>query len=140
MVSLHSLARRAVFGSRWQFIPFDEKHEIAWSAIAEELYSSTEQPRAHDLIRLGERAIDRHVGDLGHMYGFDYHRSGHPPMPRYLKFWWTQPTLSPEDRIIDVLAFRQVVGELAAGPSPELIQRDDPVDDFVGRNPQQRWC
>jgi hypothetical protein len=54
MVSLHSLARRAVFGSRWQFIPFDEKHEIAWSAIAEELYSSTEQPRAHDLIRLGD--------------------------------------------------------------------------------------
>jgi hypothetical protein len=108
MVSLHNLARRAVFESRWQFIPFDEKHQIAWSAIAEELYSSNEQPHAHDLIRLAERAIDRHVADLGHLNGFDYHRFGHPPMPRYLKFWWTQPTPSPEDRIIDVIAFQQI--------------------------------
>jgi hypothetical protein len=108
MASLDNLAKRAVFESRWQFIAFHEKHEVAWSAIAEELYSCEEPPRAHDLIRLGEKAIDRHVEDLSHMRGVYYYRPDHPSMPRYLKFWWPQPTLSPEDHIIDVTAFRQI--------------------------------
>jgi hypothetical protein len=110
MASLDSLAKRAVFESRWQFLPFHEKHELAWSAIAQELYSCQDPPRVRDLIRVGERAIRRHVEDLGHLHGVYYYRSDAPYMARFEKYWWSQaaPTPSPEDRIIDQTALRQI--------------------------------
>jgi hypothetical protein len=114
IVSLQNLARRAVFDSRWQFLPFHEKYDIAWSAIAEELYANDEPPHVHELIRFGEKAIRQYVDDLGHTHG--RYIGGHhelPPgsaMPRFEKYWWTHAahTNSPEERIIDMTALRQI--------------------------------
>jgi hypothetical protein len=110
MASLEGLARAAARQSHWRFVPFHEKFEIAWSAIAEELYSSDEPPRTHDLIRLGDKAITSHVETCGHMWGAYYVKPDRGGMPRFEKFWWSQasPTPSPEERIVDYLAFRQI--------------------------------
>ena len=112
MISLNNLAKRAVFESRWQFIPFHEKYEIAWSVIAEALCSSDEPPRVHDLIRAGEKAIRNNVEDLGELHGIYYYRSKDSErfMPRFETYWWSHaaPAPSPEERIIDALAFRQI--------------------------------
>jgi hypothetical protein len=111
---LQELARQAVLFSRWQFLAFHEKYDIAWSAIAEEVYASEEAPRPYDLIRIGERAITVHVEDLGHTWGTyitgHHEREPGSGMPRLEMFWWTQaaPTPSPEERIIDVTALRQI--------------------------------
>ncbi len=110
LASLEGLTRRAAFDSKWRFIAFDEKYETAWSAIAEELYSSEEPPPVHDLIQVGVRAITRHVEDLGHTKGVYYYRADKPSMPRFEIYWWWHafPTPSPESRIVDVLALRQI--------------------------------
>lgn len=114
VASLENLARRAVFESRWKFLPFHEKYEIAWSAIAEVLYTIDEPPGPHDLIRIGERAIDIEVEHLSHTRG--YYIAGHherppgTPMVRYDKYWLyhAAPAESPEDRIIDRTALQQI--------------------------------
>jgi len=100
--------RRAAWESHWQFIGFREKYEIAWSAIAEGLYSCDGPPSDRDLIRIGDKAITRHVEDHGHMWGTYYYRDG--DMPRFEKYWWSQaaPTPSPEGRIVDVVALGQI--------------------------------
>jgi hypothetical protein len=110
MASLETLARKAAYVSHWRFVEFRERYDIAWSAIAEQLYASTEPPQPHDLIRIGEKAIAAHVEAHGHMWGAYYNKPDREFMPRFETFWWTQamPTPSPEDRIVDYLAFRQI--------------------------------
>jgi hypothetical protein len=120
VASLEGLARKAAYDSHWRFLPPVEKYEIAWSAIAEELYACDEAPSASALLRRGEKAIRQHVDDLGHSHGIYYagHSSGRiapgTPMPRFEKYWWSHalPTGSPEDRIVDELALQQIWSRL----------------------------
>jgi hypothetical protein len=122
LTSLENLARRAVFESRWQFIAFHEKYEIAWSAIAEQLYASDQPPGASDLIHAGEKAIRIHVEDLGHTHGTYYYRET-TDMPRYWKFWWSQagPAPSPETGIVDVVTLQQIWPRLTVNSQRVLM-------------------
>lgn len=114
LVSLSTLARRAVFESHWRFLTFHERYEIAWSAMAEALYASDDVPRPFDLVRVGEKAIRAHVDGVGHTWGI--YIGGHHDiapgsgMVRFEKFWWSQAcaTGSPEDHIVDATALRQI--------------------------------
>jgi hypothetical protein len=123
MASLEAMARKAAYESHWRFMEFRERYEVAWSAIAEEIYASDEQPRPFDLIRLGDRAISAHVENHGHMWGAYYGRSDKEYMPRFEMFWWTQakPTPSHEDRIVDHIAFRQIWPRLTEGNKRVLL-------------------
>jgi hypothetical protein len=123
MASLDSLARKAVYESHWRFLPFHEKYDIAWSAIAEELYASSEPPRPHDLIRLGDKAIAAQVESYGHMWGAYYSKPDREFKPRFETFWWSQakPTPSHEERIVDHLAFRQIWPRLTQGNKTVLL-------------------
>ncbi|HEY7145599.1 MAG TPA: hypothetical protein VH637_15255 [Streptosporangiaceae bacterium] len=123
MASLERLARKAAYGSHWRFLEFREKYEIAWSAIAEELYASTEPPRPDDLIRLGDKAIAAQVEVYGHMWGAYYSKPDREFMPRFETFWWSQamPTPSPEDKVVDRLALGQIWPRLTQGNKRALL-------------------
>jgi hypothetical protein len=123
MASLDSLARKAVHESHWHFLPFHEKYDIAWSAIAEDLYASAEPPRPYDLIRLGEKAIAAQVEAYGHMWGAYYSKPDREFKPRFETFWWSQayPTPSPEEPIVDRIAFRQIWPRLTSTNQTVLL-------------------
>lgn len=113
VADLERLARKAAFASRWRFLPLVERMDIARFAITEHLLTTPEPPDFWRLVTLGEKAIWAHVEQEGRYRGV-YIASSHVEpgtrMPRFHRYWTSmaQPTRSPEDRIIDTTALKQI--------------------------------
>lgn len=126
MADLDVLTRRAALGSRWRFIDFDERADVARFAIVEHLLTAAEPPGFWELVNAGERAIRLHVEAVEHWGGFYLTRSGvesGTPMVRFLSYWRStaQPTRSPENTVVDVLALRQIWPKLTKRQRAALV-------------------
>lgn len=103
-------ARRAAFRSG----DFDELCSIARCAIVEHLYTASQPPTEHHLIRLGGDAVDAYV------HGEERHRGvrkeNRPDRetagsrPKVQAYWYANPhhAPSPEDLTVDRIALRQI--------------------------------
>jgi hypothetical protein len=110
MGSLHALAQKTAREAvRWRYLPYSERYDIAWSAIAEAIYSSEAYPHPHELVMIGWKAIDRELLARVQMHGMVMGQSG-GTRPRFNIYWWSQaaPTRSHEDHVIESIALRQI--------------------------------
>ncbi|WP_141576175.1 hypothetical protein [Actinomadura sp. WMMA1423] len=112
--NLADLERLASFSTRRLYgITTDprDRYAIAWSAIAEHLYSADERPTPNELIITAQNAIARNLQKELHHHGTakDYR-----PMPKYAIYWETviRHTPSPEARIVDQAALWQIWPQL----------------------------
>jgi hypothetical protein len=90
-------------------IEYQTRYEVAWSAIAEALYSAVQAPEPGELIVAGYAAISAHLGDEMHHTGRDRKHVGQE-MPRFSAYWrgLSPHAPSPEQRIVDATALRQI--------------------------------
>ena len=126
VADLDQVARKAAYSSRWLFMPFPERQDLARFAIAEHLLTTAEPPEFWSLVSLGERAIGAHVEHEGRYRGVYLARSGvalGTGMPRFWRFWscTSQPTRSPEDPIVDVTALIQIWPRLTRSHQAVLV-------------------
>ncbi|MCX4809023.1 hypothetical protein OG601_47185 [Streptomyces sp. NBC_01239] len=109
MRDLHDIARYAVSrNGAYRTTDPDERYAAAWHAAAETLYAAETKPARRDLTQAAWNACDqatrRMLADCGV-----------PPnattrLPRFHTYWHlaSSPTASPEDRVVEVLALRQI--------------------------------
>jgi hypothetical protein len=113
VADLDQLARKAAYTSRWLFMPFAERRDLARFAITEHLLTTADSPEFWSLVNLGEKAIGAHVEQEGRYRGVYLARTGvelGAAMPRFWRYWSSasQPTRSPEDAIVDLTALTQI--------------------------------
>jgi hypothetical protein len=112
---LHRLANIAVHADPWhRAMDVVDRLEIAWSAIAEQLYACEERPAEHDLIRDARTAISgdwvKERSAHGVSAGDPY--AGRAAAPNYQRFWFATPAPSPENRVVDRIAVQQILPTL----------------------------
>ncbi|WP_018653822.1 hypothetical protein [Actinomadura flavalba] len=94
----------------------DEAAAIARSAMLEVLYSSDTPPESVTrLINLGAYGIQRHIREMGRMYGRNLAQSGaHPTIRAHTGYWhaFTTGTGSHENTIIEAHAVHQILAAL----------------------------
>ncbi|KAB2380653.1 helix-turn-helix domain-containing protein [Actinomadura montaniterrae] len=116
--NLADLDRLAKFATRRVFgVTIDprDRFEVAWSAIAEHLYTAADRPDPSDLITTGQKAIARHHRTELHHHGVQ--QRTYAPAPRHAIYWDTviRPTPSPEHTAVDRIALWQIWPHLAPG-------------------------
>lgn len=126
VAELDRVARKAALVSRWRFPLFAERLDLARFAIAEHLLTTQEPPEFWSLVNLGEQAITAHVEREGRykgVYVADSSFAMGTAMPRYWRYWSSasQPTRSPENRIVDVLALQQIWRRLTRSHQTVLV-------------------
>ncbi|MFF5261292.1 hypothetical protein ACFY4C_20310 [Actinomadura viridis] len=108
LADLDRLARGSIWRAWMASMPFDERHAIAWSAIAEHLCDAEHRPEPGDLVRAAESAISRTIYDHWHHRGYDYNK-GAGEMGRFVAYWTglgTTPDFGPG--IVDRTALWQI--------------------------------
>jgi hypothetical protein len=123
LADFHRLATNAVLWDFWHHrgVDFQERRELAWSAIAECLYASDEAPSRHELITAGQRAIGEQVRADCVTRGIASER-GYIVMPHFWRYWYqARPTQGPEERVVDRLALAQIWDELSSGHQQVLL-------------------
>ncbi|PSK97049.1 hypothetical protein CLV63_10952 [Murinocardiopsis flavida] len=92
-------------------LPWEERRDAAWSAIAEHLYTATEPPAYWDLIRAGWNAIAVHTRKHRSTHGQTQHGSA----PQFHRYWMlaAAPAGSPEERVVERLALDQIWAALS---------------------------
>jgi hypothetical protein len=123
LADLNKLTMIAVLRDHWhRGMDLHERRDLAWSAIAECLYSEDEPPSRQMLIQAAQTAIDLAVradrSTRGISIQNSYAKSGYntfAEMPNFLKYWWVEAGHShgPEDRVVDRLALWQIWTQLA---------------------------
>lgn len=119
---LDLLARRAARACRSLYLPFMDRMEYAWSAMAEHVCGSSTRPEPGELIRIGVNAADNEAGrtlykehgwrpDVGRARGFQ----------RY----WTTMSRSPsspvEERVVENVALTQIWPRLTPAMQAALV-------------------
>lgn len=114
---LDQMTRAAVIADRSMASNIEDRKDIAWSAIAEHLCISEEQPTRQELIRVGWQAIYREArtafrdrGRPDKAWSSDEYES----RPRFAQYWRDmQVTPSHEGRVVESIAVWQVIAPLA---------------------------
>lgn len=110
---LDGIARSAVAADRLKATSATERFDIAWSAIAMALCESDTRPERAALVQVGWQAIAKHVRDglrqRGYRDGPRDWADSTPTMPRFVQFWGSPVTPSPEEWVVERLAARQVM-------------------------------
>lgn len=112
---VHRLTAAACIADRSMALDYADRRDIAWSAIAEHLCGAEEPPRRQELVRIGWQAIYRSVRDTYRGRGYvdgNYGLDGAPTMSRFVMFWGSAVTPSPEDWIVESAAVSQVIATL----------------------------
>lgn len=115
MQDLQRITAASVSADRSMALGYADRHDIAWSAIAEHLCAAEVAPSRQELVRVGWQAIYRSVRASYRGRGYadgDYGRDGEPTMSRFMKFWGAPVTPSPEDWIVESTAVSQVMETL----------------------------
>ncbi len=115
LAGIDKLTMLAVFKDFWhQGMDIGDRRELAWSAIVERLYERQDVPTRHDLISAAQSVISEAVRTDLSTRGISK-QNKYGEMPNFWRFWlWhTQPTLGPEELVIDKMALWQIWDELA---------------------------
>jgi hypothetical protein len=114
-VDVETVARRAAWWSRWSVPAFSERVDVARFAVVDHLFTCEGHGPGCDLLRVGVRAIDRHVARDESFYGVVLRRAGErgTPMLRFRRYWTPPPPRSMEEGVVEVLALRQIWPRLA---------------------------
>lgn len=107
---LHHIARRAVSASIARAMNYTDRLEAAWFGVIEHLYTSDERPSPLALVQAGEAAISRMIRNEHHHYGYAGRDTyaGPESAVNYQRYWWTTPTPSPENRVVDHVSLWQI--------------------------------
>lgn len=115
LADIDRLARTAAtraYGGR--ILDPSDRYHAAWSAIVELLCTATEPPSGRDAAVAGMNAVNQAGRDRRHTWGLGSTWGGSEgDAPRFQRYWdcyWDfgRVTPSPEDRIVDRLARRQI--------------------------------
>lgn len=100
-----------------------ERYEIAWSAIAMELYAAPGRRSAADLIEIGWQAVSTAVADENRHHGRDSIRYKGTIRSAFQKFWddATRCASSPEGPVVDRMAVHQIWPLLTEGQQEALL-------------------
>lgn len=100
-----------------------ERYEIAWSALAMELYTATERPSPSDLINAGWQAVSTAMADENRHRGRDRIRHKGTIRSSFLRYWddAIRHTGSPEAPIVERLAVHQIWPLLTDGQQEALL-------------------
>jgi len=110
---VYQVTAAACIADRTMALDYADKHDIAWSAIAEHLCTAEQPPHRQELVRIGWQAIYRTVRDAYRQRGYSDGNFGDvATMPRFVMFWGPNVTPSHEDRVIESMAVHQVVDTL----------------------------
>lgn len=114
---LHRLANLAVDNAFSRAADYAERYDVAWFAIVEALYASTETPSFSELVLAGRTAVDGvNRAELRH-HGFARHDSyaGAESGVNFLRFWWwhTKNGQSCELHIVERVALDQIWPQLS---------------------------
>lgn len=132
IADLHTLTRLAVHTAHGggAAASWHDRYDTAWSAIAEHLYTATEQPQRGPLVRAGQLAI---LAELdGHRQAYGYYRrktdgDRHGPFssPAFRAYWWdlcgATPTRSPEAGIVERAALAQILPMLTPAQANAIL-------------------
>ncbi|HEY1699791.1 MAG TPA: hypothetical protein VGG75_08780 [Trebonia sp.] len=106
------LATAAVKRDFWhQSMPFDDRLDVAWSAIAERLYACDQKPDARELIRAAWTALRDETESNWHTHGVSRSASvfdGEQTMQGFARYWFARVTRGPEEKIVEHIAFGQI--------------------------------
>jgi hypothetical protein len=110
---IEKLAFAAVRRDVWhQSLPFSDRVDIAWSAIAEHLYSSDEPPGERMLIRAAWLELRREVEDNWHTHGVSRSAGvydGDGVMPAFARYWdQAARAQGPENPVVEHVALHQI--------------------------------
>ncbi len=111
---INRLASVAVWRDVWhQSLPLPDRHDIAWSAVAEYLYASDHKPTSGELIRAAWSALRAETEAEWHTHGVSRTGSvfdGDQAMPQFARYWFTfaRSTRDPEEPIIERIALHQI--------------------------------
>lgn len=114
---LYRLTRATIKRDRVYAMDVTDRMETIWFAMVELLCTSETRPEPYDLIGVGMRATSRAVREEQATHGqrtYDVW-AGREAMVSYQRYWWTAttPTPSPERRVIERLAVRQILPRLS---------------------------
>lgn len=113
MADLHRAARQAAGGSGARSpLPWDERYEIAWMAIAEAIYESDERP---NLPLVGMQAISKESHSYRSFHGLEgaSARDG-DRAPSFIKFWAPRGSEDFTDTIVERLSLPAVLSLLSS--------------------------
>ena len=117
LADLDRLTTAAILSDRSMAMDYATRRDIAWSAIAEQLCAAETPPGRGELIRAGWIAIYQAVHEEYREHGYADGRwaSGHATARGWLRYWhWATTPREPwADRIVEVLAARQVLAALS---------------------------
>lgn len=126
MEDLRQITAAALVADRLLAMPYNERHDIAWSAIAEHLCAADEPPLRQELVRVGWQAIYHHIRDglrqRGWSDGGRDRTAGMPTMPRFATYWHGTRVESPqEERLVEELAVTQVLSTLTPAKREAIV-------------------
>lgn len=116
---LRSIAGRVVHSAWGQLGDRVERLEMAWSAIAEALYTSEDAPTRRDLWHAGVQAMGKYDADYHHHHGVT---TTGGPAPRFQAYWClARTTPSPEDGAVERVALAQIWPQLSEHQQRALL-------------------
>lgn len=98
----------------WAYrLSFDDRLEIAWSAMVERVCLSDDRPSVRELRAVAAAAIQRRVqaDDVAHGTGNTMNPLVKVPGLNFARYWWQQREWDFAELLIDHLAARQIVEE-----------------------------
>jgi hypothetical protein len=113
---LDQLTNGALKADRIMALDYDDRRDIAWSAIAENLCTAEKAPTRVELIQVGWKAIYKTVRDGYRQRGGrdgDVSLDGAPTAPRFAQYWQPGQNLSLEDRVVERVAVAQIFAVLS---------------------------
>lgn len=113
LADLHEIARLAVHTIGPMGMDWHERHDIAYSAIAEALYAAEDKPQRGDLVHAGRMAIYEVVREHRHHHGFYKAKTigtagGTGSSPAFQRFWTHVGEEPWFDGLVDRLAVVQI--------------------------------
>jgi hypothetical protein len=115
---LHVLAKMAVNSAFSRAADYPDRLEAAWFGICEHLCAAPDPPQSRELIHAGRAAVDQVTRDELRHHGTRNRDpyEGSRSASSFQRYWWDQarPAPSCENRVVDVVAMRQIWPRLSA--------------------------
>lgn len=112
---LHRITKTAMSADRSMAMDWRDRYDIAWSAVAEALYTADAAPTWQQLVQEGWQAIYADVRDTYRHHGYrDRAAAGqHGSAPRFAAYWWGRTVVgSHEAKIVERYALPAILGRL----------------------------